>query len=720
MISWHVSAYRTIRAAKRVLDRYARSGALLIAMVGIPVALVYLAPSVLGLVLDPLEIDKNASRPNPAVLALTFLDASGNVIGTRGGVVGSRLALNEMPPYLPAAFIATEDHRFYHHAGIDFVGLTRAAYLDWKAGHYVAGGSTITQQTAKILFTSRERTIGRKMRELVKSIRLEKTLGKNEILELYLNRLYLGDSNYGVDMASRGYFGVSARQVSLAQAAMLAALTRAPTVFSPRRDLATAQQRAAHVLRAMVQTGTISPAAAANAIAHPASIVERRHDTHTYFLDAADSEARKLIQSRAIAAGRLMVHTTLEANVQQGAEASAGDALGKNGLKRHFSQVAVVVMRPDGAVSGLVGGADYNTSVFDRVTQAHRQPGSAFKPFVYLAALQAGMSPWDERDDQPVDIAGYQPANYRNESYGRLRLTDALAHSVNTITVNLALEVGISNVAATARAAGIKSPLQDNASLALGTDEVTPLELTAAYCIFVNGGARVTPYLVRRIDTTAGDIAYERNPSSSQVVIRHSVLRDMSEMLYNVMTTGTGIGARLKKREAGGKTGTTQDYRDAWFVGFTTDYVAGVWIGNDDNSPMNQVTGGSIPAHIWKDVMLAAEQGHPAAGLDRTQGPPPDMQYTDGDALKLGNSDDELLGPPSNPPPGSDSFALNNSTDNRSSRDRVDQDRVVTRAVTNASSSPYFSPLKNEDVSPPGWQEGSETSAQVETLSPSQ
>ena len=630
MSPWRRIPFRVqLQAAKRLLDRHARGITLVLTVIAVPSALLALTPAAIGLVSTPLDIEADAVLPDPQTVPLTFLDANGNVTGTRGGVAGDPLSLGDMPAYLPAAFIATEDRRFYHHSGVDFIGLARAVWLDARAGRYVAGGSTITQQTAKMIYHNRERTVGRKLRELVKAIRLEKSLSKPAILELYLNRLYLGDGNNGVDAAARSYFGVSARHVTLAQAAMLAALTRAPTVFSPRRDLATAQARAARVLDAMAATGAISSAVAAEAIAHPAVIIARRHDSHTYFLDAAADEAQRLIAAGAFPSGALVVRTTLEPVVQQAAETASGDALRKSGARLRFSQAALVVMRPDGALSALVGGADYATSVFDRVTQAHRQPGSAFKPFVYLAALEAGKTPWEWRDDQPVNIAGYQPANYENATYGRLRLIDALAHSVNTITVNLAQEVGIGAVATAARQAGIKSPLLETPSLALGTNDVTPLELTAAYGAFANGGHQVTPYFVTRIETAAGKILYERQPTTSEPVLAASVRRDMDEMLYTVMTSGTGTGARLAGREAGGKTGTTQDYRDAWFVGFTTDYVAGVWIGNDDNSPMRGVTGGSVPAQIWKSVMTAAEQGHSAMALDRTPGPPPDAPDSD-------------------------------------------------------------------------------------------
>ena len=347
-------------------------------------------------------------------------------------------------------------------------------------------------------------------------------------------------------------------------------------------------------------------------------MIARPVDTHSYFLDAAAEEARRVAGDSG--PGELIVHTTLRSDLQAAADQIATDAVAHRGRKLDFSQVAMVAMKPDGAVAAMVGGVSYARSVFNRATQARRQPGSAFKPFVYLAALEAGISPWDWRDDRAVDIAGYQPANYKDEHYGRLRLIDALARSVNTITVNLAQEVGVSKVAAAAQRAGITSPLQDNASLALGTNEVTPLELTAAYDTLANGEA-VKPYLVSRIENRSGKVIYERRSTQAQPVIADTVRRDLTAMLYKVVTGGTGTASRLPERESAGKTGTTQDYRDAWFVGFTPDFVASVWVGNDDDSPMRKVTGGLVPAALWKQVMTVAERGLSPRPLDRTPEP---------------------------------------------------------------------------------------------------
>jgi penicillin-binding protein 1A len=614
---WNDQSKAHLRHWMQIGAPYAPWFARAMAAIAVPLALLYLLPQFLGLFaprLDP-HLDLYAvNRP----IAFTFLDAAGNDVGHRGAVVGERLKLEEMPGFLPTAFIAMEDRRFYSHNGIDPVGLARALLRDARAGHWVAGGSTISQQTAKIVYTQQERTMSRKLSELVDAAGLEESLSKKQILELYLNRLYLGSGAYGVDGAARVYFGVSARNVTLAQAAMLATLTRAPSVFSPRRDLLAAQQRATWVLDAMVDTGAITEAQAADARAHPALVIDRAGmDARNYFLDTAADEAKRVAGPKAT--GDLVVHTTLEPPLQEAARLAALHAINKSGKRLKVSEAAVVMMHPDGAVAALIGGTDYTASVFNRATQARRQPGSAFKPFVYLAALEEGISPWDTRDDVPVDINGYKPANFGNNEYGTLTLADALAHSVNTITVNLAQEVGIPKVVAAAKRLGITSPLANNASLALGTAEVTPIELTSAYASFANGGFAVAPYFVTQVDGSGGTVTYyKREAPAPRRVIDAVVNRDMLAMLWNVVVYGTGNASRLPGRESGGKTGTTQDSHDAWFVGFTTDYVTSVWVGNDDNSPTRGITGGTLPATIWKEAMLVAEKGLPPHGLDRS------------------------------------------------------------------------------------------------------
>jgi len=621
-----------------------RFASVLIAVVAIPITLLYLTPAILVWFAPKLDLSQDlyaANRP----IAFTFLDANGDELGHRGALIGDRLTLEDMPPYLPAAFIAMEDRRFYDHYGIDIRGLVRAAITNFHAGHVVAGGSTITQQTAKIVFLTPTRTFGRKFEEVFDAAKLEKSLSKKQILELYLNRIYLGSGAYGVDGAAHVYFGKSARNVTIAEAAMLATLTRAPTAFSPRRDLDAAQTRANLVLRAMVETGAITQAQADDARANPAQMSDHSiTDARNYFLDTAADEATRLVAGSGLMhTSDLIVHTTLEPRLQEAARHAVAKTLNARGAKVHASEAAVVLMKPDGAVSALIGGRDYDESVFNRATQARRQPGSAFKPFVYLAAIENGISPWDVRDDGPVDIDGWTPTNFGGRSYGTVTLADALAHSINTITAGLAQEVGITTVVDAAHRCGIVSQLDPNASLALGTSEVTPIELTTAYATFASGGVRVWPYYVTEVDDPQKNVLYKRTPPPEERVIASHVDRDLTTMLAGVITGGTGRGAALAGHQAAGKTGTTQDYHDAWFVGFTTDYVAGVWVGNDDSSPMKTVTGGSLPAAIWRDVMTAAEKGKPSKPLDMSpvQAPTDNSILGTGEDSSAAPADDE-------------------------------------------------------------------------------
>ena len=610
-------------ATSEWLNRHQRGFGLVLTIaalvVALPLLLVLMAPTVIGWFAPPLDMSQDLYAVNRPI-AFTFIDAEGETVGHRGAIVGERLKLEDMPAYLPAAFIAMEDRRFYSHNGIDIRGLIRAAWVNFRAHHVVAGGSTITQQTAKIVFTSQERTMSRKLAELVDAASLEKSLSKKEILELYLNRIYLGSGAYGVDGAAHVYFGKSARDLTLPEAAMLATLTTAPSVFSPRRDLASAQTRASRVLNAMVETGAITQVQADAAKANPATISNPAIvDARNFFLDTAADEAVKLASVNGQApSSDLVVHTTLVPQLQDAARHALVRVLNAKGAKVHAGEGAVVMMKPDGAIVALVGGKDYDASSFNRATQARRQPGSSFKPFVYMAALENGISPWDVRSDGPVDIDGWSPTNYGGRSYGTITLAEALAHSVNTITAGLAQEVGISTVVEAAQRCGITSPLEQNAALALGTSDVTPIEMTAAYGAFASGGLRVYPYYVTEVDDRSGHVLYRRTPPAASRVIASHVDRDLTEMLYGVVTSGTGRAALIPPHEAAGKTGTTQDYRDAWFVGFTADYVTTVWVGNDDSSPMKGVTGGSIPATIWHDIMAYAEKGLPARPLDKS------------------------------------------------------------------------------------------------------
>jgi penicillin-binding protein 1A len=547
---------------------------------------------------------------------ITVLADDGSVLATYGDLFGRPLGLRQMPRYLPEAVIATEDRRFYFHFGIDPVGLIRAVFADLSAGHIVEGGSTITQQLAKNLFLTPERSFGRKIRETLLALWLEHRFTKNEILEIYLNRVYLGAGTYGVDAAAHRYFGKSARQLDLWESAAIAGLLKAPTRFNPIRDRAIADARTDQVLANMVDAGFITAAQKTEAEREgrsPRAVTVARPGTH-YF---ADWILARLADHAGLGDHDLTVVTTLDPHLQDLAEAAIAAALRRDGRKDRVGQGALVAMSPDGAVRAMVGGADYGRSQFNRATEAERQPGSAFKPFVYLAGLEAGLQPSDRFVDGPIRIGGWEPRDYAGHYQGEMTMAEALAQSINTIAVQVALRAGIDNIVAVAHRLGIGSPLLRDPSIALGSDAVNLTELVSAYVPFANGGYGVWPYGIAEIRDKDGRVLYRRSGGGPGRVINPQLVGEMNEMLAGVIAHGTGVNAALP-RPAAGKTGTTQDYRDAWFVGFTAQLVTGVWFGNDDDSPMNRVIGGSLPARTWHRFMLAATQGMPVRPLPDT------------------------------------------------------------------------------------------------------
>jgi penicillin-binding protein 1A len=553
---------------------------------------------------------------------VTILAQDGSVIASLGDLFGQPLTLRQMSPFLPQAVIATEDRRFYSHFGIDPIGLLRAAVTDLRAGHVVQGGSTITQQLAKILFLTPERSFARKARETLLALWLERRFSKEQILEIYLNRVYLGAGTYGVDAAAHRYFGKSAGELTLYESAVIAGLLKAPTRFSPARDHAAAEARAAQVLDNMVEAGFITAAKAATARKEGVVIVVNGRPGSRYF---ADWVADQLRDFAGTADRDLTVRTTLDPRMQEAAESSIAEILARYGAKDRVKEGALVALAPDGAVRAMVGGRDYRHSQFNRATQAQRQPGSAFKAFVYLAGLEAGLRPSDRFVDMPIRVGNWQPHNYLNRYQGPMSLSEGMAQSVNTIAVQVAERAGIKNVIATASRLGITSNLARDASIALGTNEVNLLELVSAYAPFANGGTGVLGYGISEIRDSAGKIVYQRSGSGPGPVVAPQFVGLMNEMLAGVIVHGTGKAAALP-RPAAGKTGTTQDYRDAWFIGYTADLVAGVWFGNDDDTPMNKVTGGSLPAATWHRFMLAATRGMPVKPLpvpEPTSGPVP-------------------------------------------------------------------------------------------------
>ncbi len=554
--------------------------------------------------------DLTASERRPSV---TLLGSDGALIATYGDLFGEPLKLRDLPAYLPQAVIATEDRRFYHHWGVDPVGLARAVYVNLRAGHVVQGGSTITQQLAKNLFLTPDRTLRRKIQEAMLALWLEHKFSKDELLEIYLNRVYLGAGTYGVDAAAHRYFDKSARQVTLYEAAVIAGLLKAPTRFSPARDPDQAEKRTAQVLANMVDAGYLTAAqeAAAEQQKQQLALAARVRPGNRYFADWIYELAAAFVS----ADGRdLIVRTTLDARMQAAAEAAVAATLDKDGEKAAVEQAALVAMSPDGAVRALVGGRDYAESQFNRATQALRQPGSAFKPFVYLAALEHGMSPDDRFSDQPIRIGTWTPRNYENRYRGEVTAAEALADSINTVAAQVLERAGIDNVIATAHRLGITSELGRDASLALGTSEVTLLDLTSAYCAFATGGRAALPYGITEIRDRSGAVLYKRQGDGGGQVIAPELAGEMNMMLAGVIAHGTGRAAQLD-RPVAGKTGTTQESHDAWFVGYTADLVAGVWLGNDDNAAMNRVTGGTLPARTWRAFMAQAVQGMPVRPL---------------------------------------------------------------------------------------------------------
>ena len=557
---------------------------------------------------DTSELTRAERRPS-----ITILASDRSLLTTYGDLYGQPLRLNEISPYLPKAVIATEDRRFYSHFGIDPVGLIRAAFANLGAGRVVQGGSTITQQLAKNLFLTPERNFTRKIQETLLALWLEHRFSKDQILEIYLNRVYLGAGTYGVDAAAHRYFDKSARHTSLYESAAIAGLLKAPTRFNPTRDRDKAAARAEQVLGNMVDAGFITRDQATAATQQGGALAEVpavRPGTR-YF---ADWVAEQLGEVADTGGRDLTVVTTLDPRVQAEAEAAIADIIAREGRKSAVMQGALVAMSPGGAVRAMVGGRDYDRSQFNRATQAQRQPGSAFKPFVYLAGLEAGLQPSDQFVDAPIRIDNWQPRDYTGHYQGTMSLSEGLAQSVNTIAVQVAQRAGLGNVVAVAHRLGILSPLSPELSLALGTNEVNLLELVSAYAPFANGGNGVWPHGITEIRDGAGKLVFRRSGSGLGQVVSPELVGTMNEMLSAVIDHGTGRGAALP-RPAAGKTGTTQDYKDAWFIGYTADLVAGIWLGNDDNTPMNKVTGSSLPAQTWRRFMLAATHGMPVRPL---------------------------------------------------------------------------------------------------------
>ncbi len=582
--------------------------------------LVFAGSVVFGtLVLDTLpKMQRQLLGPlGPDALALTVLDRDGDEIANRGGRYAPIVPLDEMPDYLALAVLSTEDRRFYDHFGFDVYGIGRAIIANISAGGVVQGGSTITQQLAKNLYLGSQRTFWRKAQEALITVWLEYRYSKDEILTLYLNRIYMGAGAYGFEAASQHYFDKSIREVNLAEAALLAGLIKAPSRFAPTNDLSRAQRRAEIVLTTLVENGVFTEGEVFAARVTPATIIKRTpRQGSQYFVDWIASEVAHILPGMT---GQLIIETTLDPVQQAAGEITIADAIAERAanlpedVNEPPAQGALVSMDPDGALRAMVGGRDYLESQFNRTFQAERQPGSAFKPFVYLAALESGLTPESRVSDRPINVNGWSPQN-GSRFRGNVSLLTAMKRSINTVAVRLSEQVGRLKVIEAAERLGITSPLASHPSIALGTEEVTLLDLTASYAVFSNGGFRAKPYGIRRILNPDGDVLFEQQSLATRVVAPGAA-RSMNYLLYQVILSGTGTNAAIGGRPAAGKTGTSQGARDIWFVGYTAGQVAGVWFGHDNAAPMAEAEGGGLSATTWASFMKSVHEGTPISDL---------------------------------------------------------------------------------------------------------
>ncbi len=564
-------------------------------------------------------------------LAVTFLDRYGQEVGRRGLHLDDSYKLEDFPDYMIKAALSTEDRRFYDHWGIDPIGTFRALVVNAQGGGVVQGGSSITQQLAKNLFLTNERSLERKIKEAFLAIWLEFHLTKDEILKLYLDRAYMGGGAHGVVAAADYYFGKSAKDLTLAESAMLAGLFKAPTKYAPHINLPAARARANEVLRNMVEAGFLTEGQIQTARRNPATPVNReRETTPDFYLDWAFDQVKQLAAQKKFGNERvLVVKTPLDTSLQKHSEQTLENMLRQHGRQYKVGQGALVVMDVDGAVRAIVGGRDYGQSQFNRAVGALRQPGSSFKPFVYAAALTVNpkLKPTSTVVDAPICLGNWCPQNYGRKFSGSMPLVSAIARSINSIPVRMSLEIGKGNAKAgraiiidTAKRMGLTHPLTDSSSLPIGAAEVTVIDMASSYAVFANGGRRAEPYAAWEVRNSSGNVIYrhERDVEPKQV-LETRVVQDMNFMLNKVVEEGTGKRAALDGIKTAGKTGTTNAYRDAWFVGYTGNLAAAVWYGNDDHSTMNEMTGGTLPAMTWKEVMTAAHQNleiRPLLGVD--------------------------------------------------------------------------------------------------------
>jgi penicillin-binding protein 1A len=559
------------------------------------------------------ELNKFARAPSVLIKS-----EEGQIIGSFGDIYGDYISYDDFPKSLIDAVIATEDRAFFHHIGIDVFGLMRASLANMRAGHVVQGGSTITQQVAKNVFLTPERSMSRKFREMMLALAIEQKFSKKEIIGIYLNRVYLGAGNYGVDSAARRYFGKSARELRLSESAILAGMLKAPSRYAPTNNPALAKKRAEQVLLSMEDAGFLTKTQVAKASDElDFTIGSRQRDSQSsfYFADWIMDQIPEFVGN---IQEDLVVTTTFDPTMQALGDKAIAGIMDEQSEKLKVNQAALLAMSPDGAVRAMIGGRSYASSQYNRVVQALRQPGSSFKLFVYLAGLESGIGPDTVVMDEPITLpivgGTWTPKNYTNKYLGEITVREGVAQSVNTVAVRVSQQAGLDHVVGVARRLGITSDMLEVPSLALGATEVNLLEITGAYAHLANNGIIVRPYGIMRIETASSNTLYQRQTGDSAVVLRPDVVGRMNEMLEGVVNGGTGGAARIG-RPVAGKTGTTSDYRDAWFIGFTPELVAGVWVGNDDNTPMKKVTGGMLPAQIWHNFMQPALAGEPVSDI---------------------------------------------------------------------------------------------------------
>lgn len=578
---------------------------------------------------------------------VTYVDRTGAVIGVRRGRYAPPVDLARLPAYVPAAFIAIEDRRFYEHTGFDPVGIGRAVVANVSKGRLAQGASTITQQLTRNLFLTSDQTAERKAREILLSVQMERTYSKKQILSMYLSRVYFGSGAYGLEAASRRYFNKPASQLSIREAATLAGVLKSPTNYNPVEHQDRADQRARLVLDAMVETGAITSAQRAQALAKPLRVwKEAPTEPAQYFVDWLDGQTRALVGTPKY---DIVVETTLDL----GLETAADDAV-RATLARHtgqkVEQAALVAVDGAGRVRALVGGADYGAGPYNRAVDARRQAGSAWKPFVYMAALEAGRRPDDVVLDEPVTINGWTPANYTENFAGQVTLEQAFAQSLNTVAARLADETGRPTVARVAQRLGVTSKVNTDPAMALGTTQVSPLEMAQAYATLANGGLKVTAYGIERIRAAGGGaVIYQRKPPAGVQAAANPALSDLHRMMRTAVTSGTGAKAAIPGYDIAGKTGTTSDYRDAWFAGFTANFATVVWMGRDDNSPMGRITGGAAPAEMWRAFMQQAVKKIPRGPIP--PGPPPPPPPPPIEAIPVQTLPGEPLPAPATPSP---------------------------------------------------------------------